>query len=84
MNPPALGAFDFRETVRHGPMMPTSQVFVIRFWLLPKVCWQLWAISAQLHHTSPREPKRPRPSKELDMRVKRLKLGALLDTALLR
>ncbi|MFC7407704.1 hypothetical protein [Hydrogenophaga atypica] len=40
MNPPALGAFDFRETVRHGPMMPTPRVFVIRFWMLTKVNWQ--------------------------------------------
>ena len=40
MNPPELGAFDFRETVRHGPMMPTPRVFVIRFWLLTKVNWQ--------------------------------------------
>jgi hypothetical protein len=32
--------FYFREAVHHRFMMPTPRVFVIRFWLLPKVCWQ--------------------------------------------
>lgn len=40
MDPSTLGTFDFWETVPHGFMMPTSQVFVIRFWLLTKVNWQ--------------------------------------------